>query len=84
MNNSKPAQMPAITVSRYANPANVGGWLGVIEPADKSWIVFIDADGRPMLFPHRDENGGCIGPPCRNPSREEALEAERVAEEEDA
>lgn len=78
---TKPAAMPEIAVSRYAKPENVGGWLGVIEPKDKSWIIFIDANGRPVLFPHRDKNGGCIGPPCVIPDRDAALEAERVAEE---
>lgn len=78
---NKPTAMPEITVARYTNPKDVGGWLGTIEPKDKSWIIFIDADGRPVLFPHRDENGGCIGPPCVIPDRAAALEAEAVAEQ---
>lgn len=51
--------MQSITVTRYPNPKEVG-WAGYIEPKDRSWIAFIDRDGRPMVFLHRDPVTGAI------------------------
>lgn len=37
-------------------------FAGWIEPADKSWIIYLDADGRPdVYFANRDADGGVIG-----------------------
>jgi hypothetical protein len=35
-------------------------WQGWIEPDDQSWIVFIDADGRPVMFLDRDPQTGAV------------------------
>jgi hypothetical protein len=52
-----------IVVKRYAYPESVG-WQGWIEPEDKSWIAFIDMDGRPVFYLNRDpETGAILGPP---------------------
>ena len=51
--------MNNIKVGRYTNPVNIG-WQGWIEPEDRSWIAFIDLDGRPKFYLHRDEKGGVI------------------------
>lgn len=36
-------------------------WDTVIEPEDRSWIVFVAVDGKPYIWLHRDATGGCIG-----------------------
>lgn len=36
-----------VHVSRYADSKV---WAMAIEPDDKSWIVFVDADGKPHLY----------------------------------
>lgn len=52
--------MQNIAVRRYANPEELG-WAGWIEPKDLSWIVFIRADGSPVIFMHRDPvTGACL------------------------
>lgn len=47
----------------YPNPDEVGGWLGVIEPADGAWIAFVGMDGRTLLWTEREPDGGVIGMP---------------------
>lgn len=42
--------MQNIHVKRYDDPAAVGGFLGTIEPEDRSFIVFVNADGTPQLW----------------------------------
>jgi hypothetical protein len=51
--------MGNITVGRYADPASAGyqGWL---EPDGKSWIMFVDRDGRPVVFLDRDPATGAV------------------------
>lgn len=40
--------MQPIRVRRYAEPADFAGW---IEPEDRSWVLFVPADGgAPSLF----------------------------------
>ena len=48
--------MNSIIVKRYANP-KATGWQGWIEPEDRSWIAFVDLDGRPVFFLTRDQSG---------------------------
>lgn len=45
-----------IEVGRYEQPEAVG-YQGWIEPADRSWIVFIDLDGKPVVFDSRTDSG---------------------------
>jgi hypothetical protein len=35
-------------------------WQGVIEPDDKSWIAFVDKDGKPLVFLDRDPKTGAV------------------------
>lgn len=54
--------MDTITIKRYASPgtANGGGYQGYIEPADRSWIIYIGVDGVPLFYPHRAPDGGVL------------------------
>lgn len=62
--------MQNIVVGRYSSTPGPDGtpgvgvhWQGWIEPQDKSWIAFIDCDGRPVFFLNRDpETGAVCGP----------------------
>jgi len=54
--------MQSIKVTRYDNPKALG-WVGYIEPADASWIAFIDLEGRPVFFLTRDASGA-VQPPA--------------------
>jgi hypothetical protein len=47
----------------YPSPDDVGGWLGVIEPADQAWIAFVAVDGRTLIWSQREEDGGVAGMP---------------------
>lgn len=39
-------------------------WGGYIEPADKSWIIWVNKAGVPALYwDERDSDGGVIGEP---------------------
>ncbi len=53
--------MQSIRVQRYSNPAATGH-VGYIEPADLSWIAYIDRSGRPEFFLHRDPLTGAVLP----------------------
>ena len=37
-----------------------GPWLGWVEPADRSWIVFVARDGKALFFGQRDETGAVV------------------------
>jgi hypothetical protein len=51
--------MQNIHVGRYSNPQQVG-WEGWLEPADRSWIAFIDLAGRPTFYLHRNQRSGAV------------------------
>jgi len=51
--------MKNITIGRYSNPENVG-WLGWLEPDDRSWIVFVALDGTPTFYGKRDPDSGAV------------------------
>lgn len=53
--------MQDIVVRRYPNPTEIG-WAGWIEPRDLAWIAFIDLQGRPVFYLHRDPETGAILP----------------------
>lgn len=50
-----------IKVQRYADP-KATGWAGYIEPRDLSWIAFVDLNGSPHLYLHRDPETGAVLP----------------------
>jgi hypothetical protein len=51
--------MKNIIVTRYKNPDKVG-WLGYMEPKDKSWIMFVDRDNNPKIYLERDKKTGAV------------------------
>lgn len=55
--------MKDIRVGRYDHPAQVG-YQGWIEPDDNSWIMFVAADGTPVVFLNRDPETGAILEPA--------------------
>jgi hypothetical protein len=60
--------MPSsLRLRRYADAASTG-WQGSLEPADRSWILFSDLDGRPRLFLSRSPNGLAL--PAAAPANE--------------
>lgn len=61
MGTSKKQQkaMPRIKIRRY-NSELQDHWLGWIEPEDKSWILFIDAEEKPVFFGKRDPETGAV------------------------
>ena len=56
--------MSNLTIGRYDHESITEHFAGYIEPADKSWIIYLDADGKPALYwPERDADGGVVGEP---------------------
>lgn len=51
--------MNNIIINEYKNPIRTG-YLGWIEPKDKSWIIFIDLNNNPKVFLNRDKKTGAI------------------------
>lgn len=49
--------MMDIKVTRYVGSKT---WAGAIEPADRSWIAFVDLEGKPTFFLHRDPVTGAV------------------------
>lgn len=48
--------MQEIHVKRYAEPTP-GPYVGSIEPNDRSWVLFVRADGPPELWVAIDPEG---------------------------
>lgn len=54
--------MGSITIGRYDHESITKDYAGWFEPADKSWIIYTDAEGRPAVYyPVRDADGAVIG-----------------------
>lgn len=69
MNGKKRGQMPRIIIGRYSSRGGTSSappvgqeWRGWIEPEDKSWIVFIAADGSPVFYGRREASGAVVEP----------------------
>jgi hypothetical protein len=54
------ANMTNIKVGRYSNPETKRFWQGWIEPEDLSWVIFVNAQGRPVIFMDRDPITGAV------------------------
>ncbi len=52
--------MGNIKVRRYSDPETQKFWQGWIEPEDASWIMFIDAEGKPTVYLNRDPVTGAV------------------------
>lgn len=54
--------MSTITIGRYDHESITQDYAGYIEPADRSWIIYLDADGKPSVYyPERENNGAVVG-----------------------
>lgn len=63
--------MDTITIKRY--DSTTAGYQGYIEPADRSWILYIGVDGSPLFYPHRAADGGVLCEPV-GPHNTECVE----------
>ena len=58
--------MMNIKVGRYSKDSVEGvpgvgaDWQGWIEPEDRSWIMFVRANGEPLVFLNRDPATGAV------------------------
>lgn len=53
--------MDNIKIGRYSFPEKLTHcWEGWIEPEDRSWIVYVDSDGSPVVYLNRDPDTGAI------------------------
>jgi hypothetical protein len=50
--------LPPISIRRFPRPIN--GWLGTVEPATKTWILFIAEKDEPLLYRDRDPSTGSV------------------------
>jgi hypothetical protein len=56
--------MQNLTVGRYIEPSVMTSYKGWIEPEDRSWIIFLDAEGMPVMYwRERGDDGSVIGDP---------------------
>ena len=56
--------MQNLTVGRYIEPSVKTSYQGWIEPDDRSWVIYLDSEGMPVLFwKERDAEGGVVGEP---------------------
>lgn len=54
--------MGNVKIGRYDHPSITVDYSGWIEPEDRSWIIFLGADGKPAIYyAERDESGGVVG-----------------------
>ena len=54
-----------IIIGRYSPQEADGAYESVIEPEDHSWVLYVDSEGKPELYMHREpwddgEGGGVI------------------------
>ena len=48
-------------ITQTESPFISDAFAGLIEPEDRSWIIFLDADGKPShYYPHRDQASGAV------------------------
>ena len=54
--------MGNVKIGRYEHESITNEWSGWIEPADRSWIIYLDTDGKPAVYyPEREPSGAVIG-----------------------
>lgn len=47
---------PSLRIHRYRH-ANAAGWQGYMQPADKSWLLYVDLDGHCRFYLSRASSG---------------------------
>jgi len=54
--------MGTVKIGRYSDPTLAAEYSGWIEPDDKSWIIFLDGDGKPLVYyAEREPDGAVVG-----------------------
>lgn len=54
--------MGNVKIGRYEHESVTKEFAGYIEPDDRSWIIWLDANGKPALYySERDASGGVTG-----------------------
>lgn len=54
--------MGNVKIGRYDHPSVTADYSGWIEPDDKSWIIFLGSDGKPLVYyAEREESGAVVG-----------------------
>lgn len=51
--------MPKLKIGRY-DAKQTTNFAGYVEPEDRSWILFVGRDGKPVLFTDRDPKTGAV------------------------
>lgn len=55
--------MANLKIERYDGDVSED-YSGLIEPDDRSWVIYLDNDGKPALYwSERDEHGAVVGDP---------------------
>ncbi len=55
------ADMTARGIEQTVSPFPADSYGGIIEPDDRSWIIFLDIDGKPShYYPERDTATGAV------------------------
>ena len=52
--------MSNLKIGRYSHESVSSEYAGYIEPDDKSWIIWLGADGKPALYFAEREPGGAV------------------------
>jgi hypothetical protein len=55
-----------INTGTYSDINGSGGFAGWIEDEAKTWILFIDIDGKAIFYPSRGSDGGVEALPVRS------------------
>ena len=56
------ADMTARGIEQNESPFPADTYGGIIEPDDRSWIIFLDINGKPShYYPERDSATGAVG-----------------------
>lgn len=54
--------MSNIIIGRYPDGPIQEHCTGYVQPEDRSWIIFLDSEGKPFhYYPERDASGAVIG-----------------------
>ena len=52
--------MSSITIGRYDHESITKDYAGWVEPADRSWIIYLDSEGKPAVYYAERETSGAV------------------------